>query len=85
MTTIERAQLVIRETAPRMTPPPAGRQFSDALAQSGRAILQSAVSAAAYLPGGQMLAAAVRGAVLPALNGATQTRSGPSGSAAATA
>ncbi len=82
MTTIERAQLVIRETAPRMTPPPAGRQFSDAIARSGRAILQSAVSAAAYLPGGPMLAAAVRGAILPALGPAMQ-RSGPGGSAEA--
>lgn len=81
MTTIERAQLVIRETAPRMTPPPVGRQFSDALAQSGRAILQGAVSAAAYLPGGQLLAAAVRGAVLPALGPAMQPRTGPAGSA----
>jgi hypothetical protein len=76
MPTIDRTQLIIRETAPRTTPPPVGRQFRDALAQSGRAVLQSAVGAAAYLPGGQMIAAAVRGAVLPALDPMMQAHSG---------
>lgn len=79
MTTIDRSQLVIRETAPRMTPPPVGRQFREALAQSGRAILQGAVSATSYLPGGQMLAAAVRGAVVPMLDPLMQAHSAPGG------
>lgn len=74
MPNVERTQMIIRETSVRMTPPPASRQFRDALAQSGRTLLESAVSAAAYLPGGPLVAAAVRGAILPALQPITQGR-----------
>lgn len=78
MPTIDRTQLVIRETNVRMTPPPAGRQFRDALVQSGRAVLEGAVNATQYLPGGPLLAAAVRGAVLPALQPLVQGRTASS-------
>lgn len=64
MTTIDRTtRLSIRETSPRMTPTPPSRRFSEVLAHSGRALLQGAVTAAAYVPGGNLIAAAVRGAM----------------------
>jgi hypothetical protein len=78
MPTIDRTQLIIRETNVRMTPPPTGRQFRDALVQSGRAVLEGAVNAASYLPGGPLVAAAVRGAVLPALQPLVQGRAASS-------
>ena len=66
-TSIEPAVLVVRETTPRTTPVPASRRFSEVLAQSSRAILQSAVAATAYIPGGDLIAAAIRGAPIPTL------------------
>jgi hypothetical protein len=71
MRTIDPTRLTIRETAPRMTPVPASRRFSEVLAQGGRALLHGAVTAAAYVPGGNLLAAAVRGATVPALGTAS--------------
>ncbi len=62
---IERTLLSVRTTEPRMTPLPAGRRFAEALAQGGRAMLQGAVSALGFVPGGNALSAAVRGAVGP--------------------
>ena len=80
MTTIERMSLSIHETAVRTTPPPAGQVFRDVLVQGSRAVLRTAVSAAAYLPGGSLVTAAVRGALVPTLGGGTlsSVRSGPS-------
>jgi hypothetical protein len=66
-TSIEPAVLVVRETTPRATPIPASRHFSEVLAQSSRAILQTAVAATAYIPGGDLIAAAIRGAPIPTL------------------
>ena len=68
-TTIDRSSIVVRQTAPRMTPPPVSRQFREVLVQGGRAIINGAVAAAAFVPGGNMLAAAVRGAGLQTLAG----------------
>ena len=67
-TPIDSNMLSVRETAPRMTPQPPTRAFGEILVRSGRAILQSAVTAAAYIPGGNLLTAAVRGAGIPGLS-----------------
>src|SRR5438093_1615001 len=58
---IDRATLSVRETSPRMTPVPPARRFGEVLAQSGRALLQGALSAASFVPGGNLPSAAVRG------------------------
>lgn len=66
----------VRETAPRMTPPPPSRRFAEVLAQGSRAILQGAVSAVSFVPGGNMVAAAIRGAPLPQIGGPVATPAG---------
>lgn len=86
--------LTLRQTASRQTPVSAERSFGETLAAGGRALLQSAVSAASVLPGGNLLAAAVRGAALPSgvpqgappalgarggADGAAQSAEGPTG------
>ncbi|MDP3277240.1 MAG: hypothetical protein Q8Q09_18770 [Deltaproteobacteria bacterium] len=64
MTTIVRTamQVQVRETATRVTPQPAGRQFAAALAQGGQALIRVAMTAAAHVPGVDLAAAALRGA-----------------------
>ena len=74
---IERNTLSVRTTEPRMTPLPAARRFTEALAQTGRALLNGAVGAVSFLPGGNALAATVRGAT------SSVTSSGGGGSASA--
>lgn len=77
-----RPTLTLRETSPRMTAPPAGRTFTEALGRSGRALLETAISAAAQVPGGPALSAALRGAVLPLANAGARAV-GPHGTAEA--
>ena len=76
-----RPSLTLRETSPRMTAPPAGRTFAEALGRSGRVLLETAITAAAQIPGGPALSAALRGAVLPLASGARAV--GPHGTAEA--
>lgn len=64
MSTIDRSRMsvVVQQTSQRVTPPPAGRQFSEALAAGGQAIVRAAVAAASHIPGVDVAAAALRGA-----------------------
>ncbi len=56
------AELSIRATAQRTTPPPASRQFRDAVESGAVALMQRVEGVGAFLPAGSMIAAAVRGA-----------------------
>lgn len=58
---IDPTQFNIRTTAPRMTAPPALRTFGEVLASRGEAVLQTALRTVGFVPGGALLAAAVRG------------------------
>lgn len=64
MSTIDRSRMnvVVQQTSPRVTPPPATRQFSEALATGGRAVMRAALAAASHIPGADVAAAALRGA-----------------------
>ncbi len=54
--------MVVQQTAQRVTPPPAGRQFSEALARGGQVVVRAAIAAVSHVPGMDMAAAALRGA-----------------------
>ncbi len=73
-------------TAPRVTPAPA-RPFQQVLSASSAAIVNGAEAAMSRLPGGPLLAAAMRptNGALPLSSGAALTRpEGPTGTASAT-
>lgn len=77
-----RPTLSVLQTSPRMTAPPAGRTFTEALGRSGRVLLETAITAAAQVPGGPALSAALRGAVLPLVSPGGRA-AGPHGTAEA--
>ena len=64
MSTIDRSRMnvVVQQTSQRVTPPPAGRQFTEALAAGGQAVVRAAIAAASHIPGVDVAAAALRGA-----------------------
>lgn len=64
MSTIDRSRMnvVVQQTSQRVTPQPAARQFSEALATGGRAVVRAALAAASHIPGADVAAAALRGA-----------------------
>ena len=65
MTTIRthhaEARISIESTGTRATPPPAAARFREALSTSAGALLTGVESASSLLPGGNTVAAAVRG------------------------
>lgn len=92
MSTIDRSRMsvVVQQTSLRVTPPPAGRQFTEALAAGGQAIVRAAVVAASHIPGVNVAAAALRGAAIAASDNATPSApsaslAGSGGSAGASA
>lgn len=52
----------VHESRPRPTPPPAGRQFRDAMAQAAGRVLQGIEAASPLVPGGALVGLAARGA-----------------------
>ncbi|MFO0561688.1 MAG: hypothetical protein U0269_26990 [Polyangiales bacterium] len=92
MSTIDRSRMsvVVQQTSQRVTPPPAGRQFTEALAAGGQAIVRAAVAAASHIPGVDVAAAALRGAAVGASDNSTPSApsasvGGSTGSAGASA
>lgn len=77
--------VVTTDTAPRVTPPPA-RPFRQVMQAGARAMLEGADAAVRKLPGGPILAAAVRPGGSSALgagySGTLQRAEGPAGTAA---
>ena len=66
MTTIHRTgqqpNLTLRDTEPRVTPAPPSRQFAETLGEGAHALLAGVEQAAGFLPGGNAVTAAIRGA-----------------------
>jgi hypothetical protein len=81
MSTIDRSRMnvVVQQTSQRVTPPPAGRQFTEALAAGGQAVVRAAIAAASHIPGVDVAAAALRGAGVG--EGSAATPSAPSAGA----
>ena len=77
--------VVTTDTAPRVTPPPA-RPFKQVMDAGARAMIEGADAAVRRLPGGPILAAAVRpgapGPIGAGYSGSMQRAEGPSGTAA---
>lgn len=82
MSTVDRTRVnvVVQQTAQRVTPPPAGRQFSEAIARGGQVVVRAAIAAVSHVPGMDMAAAALRGAGIGADPG---TPAAPGGSVGA--
>lgn len=76
--------VITLDTVPRVTPAPA-RPFKQVLNASARAVIEGANAAVRRLPGGPILAAAVRpggsGSPLPLGSGSGASAEGPSGTA----
>jgi hypothetical protein len=93
MSTIDRSRMnvLVQQTNQRVTAPPAGRQFSEALARGGQAVVRAAIAVAQHIPGADVAAAALRGAGtsadpgMPASPGAPLSAGGGSGSTGAAA
>jgi hypothetical protein len=60
----------VQTTQPRMTAPPASRQFAEYLTRNGAALVTGALHTLSNLPGGELLTATVRG---PGVGSATST------------
>ncbi|MBL8679198.1 MAG: hypothetical protein JNK05_08540 [Myxococcales bacterium] len=89
MSTIDRTRVnvVVQQTAQRVTPPPAGRQFSEAIARGGQVVVRAAIAAVSHVPGMDVAAAALRGAGIGADPSATPSgpvTGGPSASTSST-
>ncbi len=84
MSTVDRTRMnvVVQQTSQRVTPPPAGRQFTEALARGGQAVVRAAVAAASHIPGVDVAAAALRGAGIGEIDTSTPGGAGPSTGAA---
>jgi hypothetical protein len=54
--------LRVHESRPRPTPPPAGRQFRDAVAHAATRLLTAAEATSPLVPGGALVGLAARGA-----------------------
>ncbi|MBI5514225.1 MAG: hypothetical protein HY909_10680 [Deltaproteobacteria bacterium] len=63
-------RVTVQTTQPRMTAPPASRQFAEYLTRNGAALVTGALHTLTNLPGGELVTAAVRG---PGVGGATTT------------
>jgi len=75
--------VVATTTAPRVTPPPA-RPFQQVMSAGSAAIVNSAEAAVTHLPGGSILAAAMRPAsVTPVSTTGSLSATGPTGTASA--
>ena len=83
MTTIRRPnaqpQISLRDTEPRVTPQPPSRRFAETLGEGAHALLDGVEQAAGLLPGGNAVAAAVRGGASSEAGGGA----GPSGAGVA--
>ncbi len=84
-----RPDVTIAQTVARPTPHPTRVRFSEVLAKSGRSLVQGAESALHTLPGGPLMAVAVRGGTGPismssmSSHGGSSTPVGRSGSLSA--
>lgn len=76
--------VVATTTAPRVTPPPA-RPFQQVMSASSAAIVNGAEAAVTHLPGGSIIAAAMRpaGGVTPLATTGSFSATGPTGTASA--
>lgn len=75
--------VVATTTAPRVTPPPA-RPFQQVMSAGSAAIVNGAEAAVTHLPGGSILAAAMRPAsVAPLATAGSFSATGPTGTASA--
>lgn len=75
-------EVTIETTRPRVTAPPAGRSFRDALAAGGQVLLGGVEAASALIPGGSVVSAAVRQGGSGASSGGARPE-GPGGEQAA--